>query len=117
LTSFVTCQQASLRGERLASSALPAVCVTVIEGATVIVNGRAVHVDDSATLSSILELVLTDPAQIHRVDGVQEANTISGTRFDANLEDEVGLHLEFERRFFSFACAWRRQENPSTPGP
>lgn len=94
-----------MRGEQLASSALPAVCVTVIEGATVIVNGRAVRVDDSATLSSILELVLTDPAQIHRVDGVQAANTISGTRFDANLEDEVGLHLESERRFFLLSLA------------
>lgn len=94
-----------MRGERLASSALPAVCVTVIEGATVIVNGRAVRVDDSATLSSILELVLTDPAQIHRVDGVQAANTISGTRFDANLEDEVGPASRVREALFSLSLA------------
>ena len=55
----------------LASITMLAVCATVLEGARVVVSGRAVRVDDSATFSSILALVLpaTDryPADIGRV--------------------------------------------------
>ena len=78
------------------------VCVTVTEGARVVVSGRAIRVDDSATLSSVVALVVGDPLVVSRVDRVQASNTISGTRFDATLEDEVGLQLEFERRYFFF---------------
>ena len=76
------------------------VCVTVTEGARVVVSGRAIRVDDSATLSSVVALVVGDPLVVSRVDRVQASNTISGTRFDATVEDEVGLQLEFERRYF-----------------
>ena len=78
------------------------VCVTVAEGARVVVSGRAIRdrVDDSATLSSVVALVVGDPLVVSRVDRVQASNTISGTRFDATVEDEVGLQLEFERRYF-----------------
>ena len=78
------------------------VCVTVTEGARVVVSGRAIRVDDSATLSSVVALVVGDPLVVSRVDRVQASNTISGTRFDATVEDEVGLQLEFERRYFFF---------------
>ena len=37
------------------------VCVTVTEGARVVVSGRAIRVDDSATLSSVVALVVGDP--------------------------------------------------------
>ena len=86
----------------LASITMPAVCVTVLEGATVVVSGRAVRVDDLATLSSILALALPDPADICSVDHVKASSSDAGTRFDASLDDEVALQLEFERRFFFF---------------
>ena len=78
------------------------VCVTVTEGARVVVSGRAIRVDDSATLTSVVALVVGDPLVVSRVDRVQASNTISGTRFDATVEDEVGLQLQFERRYFFF---------------
>ena len=45
----------------LASFTMPAVCVTVIEGARVVVSGRLC---ESSVLWSILALVLPDPADI-----------------------------------------------------
>ena len=83
----------------LHSFTMLAMCVTVMEGARVVVSGGAVQVDESAMLSSILALVLEDqyPADIRCVNCVQLSSSDADTRLDASLEEDVALQLEFER--------------------
>ena len=55
--------------------------------------------DESSTLEAVLtEVYRSSDVHVSRVQSSCRAD--SGDRFDAALSDDVGLHLEFGRRFF-----------------
>ena len=57
--------------------------------------------DKSSTLEAVLaEVYRSSDVRVSRVQSSCRAD--SGDRFDAALSDDVGLHLEFGRRFFLF---------------
>ena len=90
---------------------MPDISVSVVDGTRNIVNGRVLRVDESSTLSSVLEVVVADAASRSRLCSVQTASTEDGKRLDATIEDDVALHIEFGRRFIFFIFG--RRYHPS----
>ena len=68
---------------------MPAICVTVMEGPRCLINGRAVRVDESRMLESLLTEVC-GMSNIYHVERVQSACTAeSRDRFHAVLSESL----------------------------
>ena len=88
---------------------MPTVAVTVLDGSDVIWSGRLVRVDESDKLKDIL----VPEEDVQRLEKVQSAVSDSSARYDADGDDEVGVHLEFGRRYVYFRLGMRRRQRES----
>ena len=88
---------------------MPAVAVTVLDGSDVIWSGRLVRVDESDKLKDILRKIVPEE-DVQRLEKVQSAVSDSSARYDADGDDEVGVHLEFGRRYVYFRLGMRRRQ-------
>ena len=91
---------------------MPAVAVTVLDGSDVIWSGRLVRVDESDKLKDILRKLVPEE-DVQRLEKVQSAVSDSSARYDADGDDEVGVHLEFGRRYVYFRLGMRRRQRES----
>lgn len=74
---------------------------------------------ESDKLKDVLEKPVPEE-NTRRLENVQSAVSDSSVRYDADEDDEVGVHLDFRRRYVYFS--WARAEyceiwyfNPSNP--
>ena len=82
---------------------MPAVVMTILDGSDVIWSGRLVRLDDieSDKLKDVLGKL--DPEEnIQRLKKVQLAVSDSSTLYNADSDDEAGVHLEFGRHYVYF---------------
>ena len=97
---------------------MPAVCASVLDGTRLSVDGRVLRIDNSVTLGVILELIVADPADRDRFSAVQTSTSEAANRKDAALDDDVGMHLEFGRRFiFFYLRSAISHDTPPAPQP
>ena len=80
---------------------MPAVCASVLDGTKISVSSRALRIDESNAQRDVLNLVVADPDR-ERLASVHTATSEDGKRHDVAIDDDIGLHLEFGRRFVFF---------------